>query len=380
MVEQVVDQLFGRDRLTFGVEEEFLLVDAESRAVVPRADAVLADAEAVLGDQIAREFYLGQLETRSRPCSTAAELRRDLARCRRVAAHAAAGNGCLLVASPCAILTRHPLQARDEGRYGKVARHLHALLAAVEYEMSGCHVHIGSLGHGEALALSAGLRPWLPVLQALAANSPFAAGRETGSASARGAAYARWPTVGPAPVLDESGYDACVRGLIESNVILDAAMLYWYARPSEHYPTLEIRVVDVNGDLDTTVQCAVLLRALATDLLARAEQGQVAEAIDDDVLVENHRRAARDGLEAKLCDPATGVDQPVPALLDALMRRIEPALEALGDLPFAVKTLRRILREGNGAARQRAVYARTGSCTALIDHLARETDASRAVG
>ncbi len=367
------EQGSGRDRLTFGVEEEFLLVDARSRVAAARGDQIVSAAQAQAGDQIESEFYLTQLEARSRPCATADELRRDLARCRRAAARAAAGAGCRLVASPCAILTRRPLPIRDQGRYRKVAGYLGPVLAAADCEISGCHVHLGSLERGDALTLSAALRPWLPVLQALAANAPFAAGEDTGWASHRGYAYGRWPTVGPAPVLDENGYDEYVKELIATGVILDQAMLYWYARPSARYPTLEIRVADVNGDLDTTVLLAVLLRALATGLLADADRALPAVAIDDSRLIDNHLRASRHGLAATLHDPVTGHDRPVPALLDALFDRAQPALDALGDLPFAAATLTRVLREGNGADRQRAVYARTGSWSDVVDHLARET-------
>lgn len=373
MVEAVAQQVLGRDRLTFGVEEEFLLVDAHSRVAAARADEVVSVARAVLGDQVDGEFYLSQLETHSLPRATADDLRHDLARCRHGAARAAAAAECRLVAAPCAILTRRPLARRDYGRYRRVAEHLGPVLTAADCEFSGCHVHLGSLDRREALALSAALRPWLPALQALAANAPFAAQEDSGWASHRGYSYGRWPTVGPAPVVDENGYDKCVEELIATGVILDRAMLYWYARPSERYPTLEIRIADVNGDLDTTVLLAVLLRALATALLADAERGTPPLAIDDARLTENHLRACRQGLAAKLFDPATGFDQPVPALLNALLDRAGPALEALGDLPFAAATLQRLLREGNGADRQRAVYASTGSWTALVDHLAHET-------
>jgi len=369
----VVEQVFGRDRLTFGVEEEFLLVDAETRVAAARSDQVIEQARRELGDQIESEFYLTQLETHSRPHTTAAQLRRDLARCRQVAARAARDARCLLVASPCAILTRRPLPIRNHDRYLRIAEHLGPVVVKADCEISGCHVHLGSIERGEALALSAALRPWLPVLQALTANAPFAAEADTGWASRRGLTYGRWPSVGPAPVLDEEAYDKRVAELISTGVIIDQAMLYWYARPSARYPTLETRVADVNGDLDTTVLLAVLLRGLATAILAGVDRRPA--KIEDTRLIENHYRASRYGMAARLFDPATGQDQPVPALLDALLECTEPALDALGDLPFAAATLHRLLLDGNGADRQRAEYARTGSWTDLVDYLARETAA-----
>lgn len=371
------DEVLGRDRLTFGVEEEFLLADAVTRRAAARADEVVADARRTLGEQVEPEFYLTQLETHSRPHGTADDLRADLDSCRRVAARAAERAGCLLVASPCAVQTAHPLPIRDDERYRRIAEHLGPVLAAADCEMSGCHIHLGSLDRREALAVSESLRPWLPVIQALAANSPFAGEQEQDWASRRGYVYGRWPTVGPAPVLDEKGYEKHVEELISTGVILDRAMLYWYARPSDRYPTLEIRVADVNGDLETTVLIAVLLRALATARLTEigAEPGTARTEIDDARLVENHFRAARQGMAARLYDPETGVDQPVPALLDALLLRAAPALDALGDTAFAVTTVRRLILEGNGADRQRELYARTRSWTDLVDHLSQEVTA-----
>ena len=382
----MVENVFGRERLTFGVEEEFLLADAHSRLAAARSDQIISEARETLGEQVEAEFYLTQIETHSRAHATTRELRRDLARCRRVAGRAAAHSRSLLVASPCAILTARPLPIRNKGRYLRLAEYLGPVLTAADCEISGCHVHLGSLDLGQALRLSAGLRPWLPIVQALTANSPFAAQVDTGWASHRGHTYSRWPTVGPAPVLDQDEYDKCVDDLVATGVILDRAMLYWYARPSQHAPTLEIRVSDVNSDLDTTVLLAVLLRGLATTLLADTDTDAdddrvgVLGAIDDARLLENHRRAAHHGLTARLHDPATQADQPVPALLDRLLTYAGPALEALGDLPFAASTLRRLLREGNGADRQRAVYARSGSWTELVDHLARETTSLHELG
>jgi carboxylate-amine ligase len=111
-------------------------------------------------------------------------------------------------------------------------------------------------------------------------------------------------------------------------------MLYWYARPSERFPTLEIRVTDVNGDLDTTVLIAVLLRGLATTLLAEADAGPAREAarIDDARLEENHLRASRFGMGARLFDAASGADLPVPTLLDMMLIYAGGALETLGGL------------------------------------------------
>lgn len=360
-----------RDRLTFGVEEEFLLADRHSRFSAARGDEVIADAGRVLGERVSTEFCSSQLETRSEACGTAAALYRDLAHARRTAAEAAARADCMLVASPCAILSHRPPPIRPDGRYRLIAEHLGPFLATTTCELNGCHIHLGSFSRGEALELSSRMRAWLPVFQALAANSPFAEGCDRGCASCRSLEYGRWPTVGPAPILDEDGYARHSEELVANGTVIDHKMIYWYSRPSEHLPTLEIRVADANADLRTIVMLAVLVRALATVLLEDGDRPAY-EAIDEAHLVENHRRAARHGLAGTLFDSATASEQPVPDLVRALVARARPALEAAGETDFVVHTLRRILRDGNGAYRQCAVYANTHSLADVVDHLARE--------
>jgi carboxylate-amine ligase len=366
------------DRLTFGVEEEFLLADRTSRFTAARADEVIADAGRVLGERVTTEFCSSQLETRSEACDTAEALYRDLSHARRVALDAAARADCVLLASACAVLTRRPPPIRTGGRYRRIAEHLGPFLSTTTCEINGCHIHIGTFGRAEALLLSHRLRAWLPVIQALAANSPFAEGCDRNCASCRGLEYGRWPTVGPAPVLDEASYARRAEELVSTGTVIDRKMIYWYARPSEHLPTLEIRVADANSDLRTVVLLAVLLRALAAVILADGDVCPPHEEIDDALLLENHRRAARYGLAGTLFDIATTTEQPVPGLLRALVARARPALEASGDWEFAMSTLRQIMRRGNGAYRQCSVYAGTRSLPAVVDLLARETATSLA--
>jgi carboxylate-amine ligase len=363
------------DVLQIGIEEEFLLADSRSRYTIPRAADVVADAAAVLGDRVELEFFATQLEIRTEPHTVTADLRTQLVAGRLAAARSAARAGCLLVASPSAILTRHPLPlTTSRPRYREVGRHLAATVAHADAELSGCHVHLGALERAEALALANHLRPWLPAFQALAANSPFIDGRDSGYASSRFLRYERWPTVGPAPILDEAGYDALVDGLVDAGTILDRRMIYWYARPSEHVPTLEVRVADVNADVDDTVLLAVLLRALAAVLLADIRRCVPAAAVGDEAVLSAHRQAAQHGLRGIGVDPVTHTARPLGEILDAAAELARPGLEAAGDLEIAYDLLSRMHTRGNGAERQRALYRERGSLTDIVDYLALEVD------
>lgn len=138
-------------------------------------------------------------------------------------------------------------------------------------------------------------------------NSPYADGQDRGCASWRHFEVQALPTVEPAPLLvDEAAYEQVADGLITSGRLLDRKMIYWCARPSEHCPTLEVRIADAHPDLDTVMLYAVLLRRLATTLLAEARQGRPWPQMDSRTLEDCHRRVALDGLHARTIDPATG--------------------------------------------------------------------------
>ncbi|SDT82848.1 carboxylate-amine ligase [Streptomyces sp. TLI_053] len=361
---------------TVGVEEEFLLVDRRSRLPVPRAPQVLAASAAALGGQVQPEFLQAQVETCTRPALRLKELRDDLARLRAVLVAAAADAGCLLVASGTPVLTGPGAAVLTENpRYRRMAARYPGAVDGWGGALCGCHIHLGTVDRGLALALGNRLRPWLPVLQALAVNSPFDGGRDSGFASWRTVRLARWPTVGPAPVLDEPGYEALADSLVARGTLLDRRMIYWYTRPSEHLPTLEVRITDVNADLDTVLLLAGLLRGLASVLLEEARAGVPAPGVPPERLTAAHRRAARTGPDGGGLDPFTGRPVPMAALVDRLLDRAAPGLAAAGDLPAAEAGLDRLRRLGTGAERQRRHYLLRHRPADVVDALARQTAA-----
>ncbi|WP_354637932.1 carboxylate-amine ligase [Kitasatospora camelliae] len=365
----------GRGPLRFGIEEEFLLVDPATFRTVPLAKRVLAEARPTLGRRAQTEFIATQVEACTRPVATVDELRSELAATRGILAAAAASAGCLLVASGTPVLpSAHPLPVTDAPRYREVAAHVGAVADQPGGELCGCHVHLGELTRAEALALGVRLRPWLPVLEAMCVNSPFCEGRDRGLASTRAGCYAAWPTCGPAPVLDEPGYERTVRRLLSERVILDRKMIYWYARPSEHVPTLEIRIADTNADREVIVLLAVLLRGLARVPRASAPPPPVPAPAE---VARAHRLAARSGLSGPGLDLRTGVLRPMRELLSDLLVHASPGLERTGDLALAQTLVRRLLAGGTGADRQRADFARRGSFRDVVAGLAATTARSQ---
>ena len=353
--------------LSFGVEEEFVLADADTRHSAPRAAEVLDKAGVHLGDHAQHEFYTTQVEFITEPHQSAQALRAELEWNRQVGATAAASAKCLLLAAASSVLTRRPLPITDDARYRVIAERY---ADGIRSEISGCHVHVGTLQQDEAMLLSNHLRPWLPVLQTLCVNSPFAAGQDTHCASWRYFDVKALPTVEPAPILDEAAYKGMADTLTTDGPLLDRKMIYWYSRPSEHCPTLETRIADANPDLDTVLLYAVLLRGLATTLLAEARHGRPWPEVDRSCLERYHCQVARNGRRGWVLDPQTGTHVPADTAVDQLVRRSRPGLAAAGDEALADRLLKRFRRYGTGAEQQRLVYARRGSLTDVVDWLA----------
>ncbi|MFD8205961.1 glutamate--cysteine ligase [Streptomyces sp. NPDC059695] len=359
--------------MTVGVEEEFFLVERHTGMPVARGPRVVEAARAVLGDQAQSEFFGAQVEVCTRPTAALAELRSELALLRKVMADAAAGEGCRLVATGTPVVPPgRPPAVTPGGRYERMAARWPSLVGSYDGMVCGCHIHVGVTGRDQALALANHMRPWLPTLQALAANSPFSLGHDTGWASRRFTEHARWPGVGPAPLVDEPGYDRLAEHLVRTGTLLDRRMIYWYARPSEHVPTLEIRLCDVNADLDTVMLLAALVRGLATALLPEVAEGLPAPC-PGPRLRAAHRLAARHGLAGDGIDPLSGASDPATTAVERLLVRARPGLTAVGDLELAERLFDRVRRSGGGAALQRASYERRGDLNDVVDDLVRTT-------
>ncbi len=214
-----------------------------------------------------------QVETATRVCTSLDGHGRDLTRLRRLVADATAQLGCSLVASGTAPFRTPGLAAlTGQPRYLELARRYGPITA--DSGTCGCHVHVGVPSRDLGVQVLARLRPWLAPLLAVTANSPIADGRDTTWASWRYRLQSRWPTVrAPAAWHDAAAYDATVRRLIARGAALDARSVYYLARLSPRYPTVEVRIADVCLDVGTAVLVAGPTRALVATALAEARQG-----------------------------------------------------------------------------------------------------------
>ncbi|MEV4639683.1 glutamate--cysteine ligase [Actinoplanes sp. NPDC049548] len=358
--------------LTLGVEEEFLLLDPHSGGNAPVVEQVMDALPADVRGQSHLEFRRSMVEMVSLVRVDLADLRRELLVLRRAAAAAAAGAGARLVAVGATPVADPELTVPDKPRYRAMVRQYGPI--ASDPAVCGCHVHVGVPDRELAVQVCNHLRPWLPVVQALTVNSPVHAGADTGHASWRSMQLERWPSMGPTPRFDSAeDYDRTVEALIMSGVMLDPSMVYWYARPSVHYPTVEIRVGDVCPTVDDTILVAGLIRALVATVVDDVRAGRPAPELRDCLVSAAHWRAAHEGLDGTLTDLRSGRVRPAWDLVDELFAAVSPALLRHGDLSLVGAQLDRLRRQGTGATRQRRILRESGGLGAVLDELARQT-------
>ncbi|MEU1603664.1 carboxylate-amine ligase [Micromonospora matsumotoense] len=362
----------GPDRLTVGVEEEFLLVDPHTGAAVPAIDLVMAQVPAELRGQVEREFQTSQIEIGSPPGLELSSIRHSLGVLRGALADAAERAGVRVLAIGTGPVAGPVPPVVDKPRFDRMIARFRLLVPGPGN--NGMHVHVGVPDPDTGVQVLNHIRPWLPVLHAMTTNSPFSAGVDTGYASWRSVEWERWPSVAPTPYLESyEHYERLIRQLIASGVMLDEGMLYWYARLSAKYPTVEVRIGDVCPSVDDAVLVAGLVRALVATAMDDVAAGRPPVNTDHHLLVAAHWRAAHDGLEGDGVDLATGELRPAWELVDQLVERVRPALEAHDDLAEVTELLAGLRRHGTGAARQRAVFARSGRLEDVVAEVARQT-------
>lgn len=352
---------------TLGVEEEYALVDALTGDLADAPD-VAATAADLVGDAATREISTSQLEIVTPVCTSLAEVRAELVRLRRAAVDAAEAHGCqVLAAGTHPFATWREQRLSDDERYHRLNRRWGIL--ARQQLITGQHVHVGVPAELVVPVVDR-LGPDLPVLLAMTASSPFWEGEDTGYASYRTQWFSRWPITGTLPPLGtRQAYDEMVARLVTSGVADDASHLYWDARPSVAWPTVEVRVADTSPLLDDAVLHAALVRSLVRTAARDENPIPVTHA---EVVRVARWRAARDGLSGQLFDTRTSSLQPAHALVRGLLERVREDLEELGDWDEVAAMVEQLLARGTSAERQRRVLERTGSLRSVVQALTDE--------
>ncbi|HEV7649481.1 MAG TPA: glutamate--cysteine ligase [Actinophytocola sp.] len=351
---------------TMGVEEEFLLVDADGQ-LSGRGPEIAGAAGTRDSGEVETELTVCQVEAVSGVCGTHDDVLGGLTALRGALASAARDRGLRLLPSGCPVLPEEdqpPITPKP--RYLRMARHYGATARAGA--TCGCHVHVEMPDRELGVRVINHVRPWLPALLALTANSPFD-GSDTGYASWRYQIWSRWPSAGPPPVfasLDE--YESTVDALLRAGVILDKGMVYWDVRLSAHQPTLEFRIADVAPRVADAALLAVLVRGLVEHAVDRISAGEPVPDMPDTVLRANLWCASHRGLRGESLHPVTGDLVPLAAQLSDLVAWLRPSLGA--DAGLVESGLASLRPAGGGADLQRAAFERRRSLADVVDELA----------
>ncbi|WP_447002099.1 carboxylate-amine ligase [Saccharothrix isguenensis] len=365
------DPLPGADVPTLGVEEEFLVVDPGSGLPVPVAGEVV-DLAGRLGVNLQPELTRVQVESNTPVCRTLREVRGHLLTARSTASAAALRAGARLLAVGVPLTGPMGQSFSDSDRYRRIGDRF-GLLAA-EHGVCGCHVHVAVPDRETAVQVCNHLRPWLPVLLALTANSPVHQGVDTGYASWRSVLNSRWPCSGAPPYFTSARhYDAVLDMMMDSGAVLDPGTVYWDVRPSDHLPTVEVRVSDVPATVEESVLLAALVRALVITALGAIRGGDRGLPVTTEALRSAYWRAAHDGIEGDGIDLFGNRRVPAAHLLRRLIRHVRPALRRTGDLRAVNALSTKVLQNGNGAVRQRRAFRRRGRIEDVVALLARDT-------
>lgn len=356
---------------TVGVEEEFHLVDPVTGALAPQSRGIVRTPA-----EVQPELHRSQIETASRVHRDIDALRRDLAERRAGLAGAARELGLAIAGSGTVPASGMPTdRVYPKPRYQWMAQEYRQVVD--EQQLCACQVQIGVPDRDLAVRVARRIQDRLHVLLALSGGSPVFQNVDTGYASYRTVATSRWPTVGPLPgVTGAHEYDEMVAALVHSGVISDAGMIYFDARPSARYPTVEIRIADACPLLDDVILLAVLGRALVAAAAREDEAGDPLPDTRTVLLRAATWRAARSGLTGDLVDPRGATAVPARRGVRALMEYLRPDLEDHGDWQVANELVRAVLRRGNSAQRQRAVLTRGGSLVDVVGSVIRETEAA----
>ncbi|MCA3260440.1 MAG: carboxylate-amine ligase [Telmatospirillum sp.] len=373
---------------TLGLEEEYLLVDRQTRDLArdPPADLV-ARCEAALAaqgqaGQVSPEFLRAQLEVQTGVCRTAGQLRAELVKLRR-AVVAVTGEAGL---APIAAST-HPfaewrgVEATDKDRYRALERDLQGV--GRRLVICGLHVHVGIDDDELRVDLMNQIGYFLPHLLALSTSSPFWRGEDTGLASYRVAIFNELPRTGLPDHFESYGeYRRQLERLVAAGLIDDASKLWWDVRLSARFPTLEMRITDMCPYLDDAVAIAALYQCLLSMLWRLKRQNQRWRIYPHMLVRENRWRAQRYGFDAGLVD--FGKDRIVDfsALLEEVFELVAPDAARL-DCAAEIAHARTILARGTSAHRQRQAYARAladganrhEALVAVVDGLIAETAA-----
>lgn len=359
---------------TMGIEEEFMVVDPETRELRSHLqEEMFAQGEERLQDQIKREMHQPVIEVGTNVCANVHEARVEVTKLRSEIISLARKNGMRIAAAGTHPFTHwSSVPITDNERYAKLIYDLQMVARA--NLIFGLHVHVAVEEPDARIHIMNAVRYFLPHIFSLSVNSPFWCGTNTGWKSYRAKVFERFPRTGiPDYFGGSSEYEDFVRTLVVTGCMDNAKKIWWDVRPHPFFPTLEYRICDVPMRIDETICLAALFQAVTFKLWRLFSRNQGWRLYRRSLIAENKQRAARWGIDGKLIDLGKRVEIPTESLLGELLEFIDDVLDELGSRG-EVDYVHEIVKRRTGADRQLAVYEATGSLPAVVDYIVSETE------
>jgi carboxylate-amine ligase len=362
----------SRPSFTLGIEEEFQVIDLETRELRSHIHEMFQTGESRLKDSIRREMHESVIEVGTGICANISEAREQVSNLRAEILRLARDNGVGIAAAGSHPFTHWSgVPITPNPRYEKIVHDLQMVARA--NLVFGLHVHVGVEDNEARIQIMNAGRYFLPHVFALSVNSPFWCGNLTGWKSYRAKVFERFPRTGIPDYFGSWGeFEEFVRTLVVTGCIDNGKKIWWDVRPHPFFPTLEFRICDVPMRVDETICFAALFQAITFKLWKLYSSNMGWRLYRRSLINENKNRAARWGLDGKLIDFGKKAEVPIEPLLQELLEFIDDVVDELGSRR-EVSYIADICRHRTGADRQLQVYEKTKSLPAVVDYIMSET-------
>jgi carboxylate-amine ligase len=357
---------------TIGIEEEFQIVDPETRELRSHITEMIDEGRMILGEQVKPEMHQSMIEVGTGICNNIQEARADLVKLRRTVAALAESKGLRIAAA-----STHPFSSWKDQKITP-DQHYEALLSEMQMLAQsllifGMHVHIGIEDREAQIHLMNAARYFLPHVLALSTSSPFWMGTKTGLKSYRCELFKKFPRTDiPDYFSSYSDYESYVNLLLKTGCIDKPKKIWWDVRPHPHFPTLEYRICDIPSRVDEVIALAALFQAITAKLYKLYRMNMGFRLYRRALIQENKWRAVRWGLEGKLIDFGKQKEVPVRDLIYELLEFVDDVVDELGSRK-ELEYIHTILKEGTSADRQLRKFEEAGNLNAVVDQLISET-------
>ena len=353
---------------TLGVEEEYMVVDPETRELKSHEQKIVQEGQKVIKDKVKAEMHQAVVEVGTDICQDIDEAFRDVATLRKTISDIAISLGFGMGASGTHPFSHWERQLiTDHVRYNEIVNELQE--AARSNLIFGLHVHVGMESREMANHIANSTRYFLPHIYALSTNSPFWEGRSTGYKSFRTKVFDKFPRTGIPDAFESiEAYDNYVKLLIKTNCIDNAKKIWWDLRVHPFFNTVEFRICDIPMTVDETITIAALFQAICARIYMLRSKNLNFIQYSRPLLNENKWRASRYGIDGYLIDFGKEEEVNTRALIYELLDFIDPVLDHLGSR-HRVAYVHKMLEGGTGADRQLAIFEQTKSLPAVVDYI-----------